>query len=101
MFFTGQWCPFKNIFNNYITVNQKIQVYWSKLRQDGMDWWKSFFQDMGLYNPSDQVQVECLRYYFTNTIRKELSTMANEWNQKFISESMNGRPSGCLETAFF
>ena len=44
-------------------LNQRIEVYWSKLRQDTMGWWESFCQDMvdmGLYNPSDQVQIECL-----------------------------------------
>ena len=69
-----------------------------------MGWWKSFFQDMvdmGLYNLSDQVQVECLRYCFTNTIGKELNTVANEWNQRIISKSMNGGPSGPPETIFF
>ena len=69
-----------------------------------MGWWKSFFQDMvdmGLYNPSYQVHVECLRYCFTSTIRKELSTVANEWNQHIISKSMNGGPSGRPDTMFF
>ena len=56
---------------------------------------------MGLYNPSDQVQAERLRYCFTNTIRKELNTVANEWNQHIISKSMNGGPSGRPDTMFF
>ena len=85
-------------------LNLRIEAYWSKLRQDRMDWWKSFFQDMvdmGLYNSSDQVQVECLRYFFTNTIRKKLNTVANEWNQLIISKSMNGGPSGRLDAMLF
>ena len=86
------------------SLNQRTEAYWSKLRQDRMGWQKSFFQgmvDMGLHNPSDQVQVKCLRYYFTNTIRKELSTVANEWNRHIISKSMNGEPSGRPDTMFF
>ena len=69
-----------------------------------MGWWKSFFQDMagmGLHNPSDQVQVECLRYCFTNTIRKQLNTVANKWNQHIISKNMNGGPSGHPDAMFF
>ena len=45
-------------------LNQRIEAYWSKLRKDRMGWWESFFQDMvdmDLYNPIDQVRVECLR----------------------------------------
>ena len=25
------------------SLNQKIEAYWSKVRQDRPDWWKSFF----------------------------------------------------------
>ena len=60
---------------------------------------------MDLYNPSDQVQVECLRYCFIwkeqNTIPKELNTVANEWNQHIISKSMNGGSSGRPDIIFF
>ena len=38
---------------------------------------------------------------FTNTIRKELNTVTNEWNQHIISKSMNGGPSGRPDTTFF
>ena len=57
--------------------------------------------DMGLYNPSDQVQVECLRYCFTTNIRKEMSTVAIEWNQHIISKSINEGTSGRPDTMFF
>ena len=69
-----------------------------------MGWWKSFFQDMvdiGLYNPNYQVQVECLRSCFTNTIKKELSTVANKWNQHIISKNLNGGPSRRPDIMFF
>ena len=91
--------PLNNFSITTSPLNQRIEAYWCKMRLD-----RSFFQDMvdmGLYNPSDQVQVECLRYCFTNTIRKELSTVANEWNQHIISKSMNGEPSGRPGTMFF
>ena len=39
--------------------------------------------------------------YFMNTIRKELNTEANEWNQHIISKSINGGPSGCPDPMFF
>ena len=45
------------------SLNLRIEAYWSKLQQNRMGWWKSFFQDMvdmGLCNLSDKVQVGCL-----------------------------------------
>ena len=85
-------------------LNQRIEAYWSKLRQDRPGWWKSFFQDMidlGLYDPTDHVQVECLRYCFMDIVRKELNSIAVEWNQHIISRSVNGGPSGRPDTMYF
>ena len=62
-------------------LKQRIKAYWSKLRQDSPGWWKSFFQDtvdLRVYDPTDHVQVECLRYCFMGIVRKELNLIAVE-----------------------
>ena len=85
-------------------LNQRIEVYWSKLRQDRPGWWKSFFQDMvdlELCDPTDHVQVECLRYCFMDIVPRELNSVAVEWNQHIISRTVNGDPSKRPDTVYF
>ena len=96
--------PFNTFSITTSPLNQRIEAYWSKLRQDRPGWWKSFFQDMvdlELYNPSDPAQVDCLRYCFMNILRKELYAVAVEWNHHIISKSINGGPNGRPDTMFF
>ena len=85
-------------------LNQRIESYWSKLRQDRPGWWKSFFQDMvdlELFNASDPVLLDCIRFCFMHLIRNELYSVANEWNQHLISKSINCGPSGRPDSMFF
>ena len=57
--------------------------------------------DLGSYDPTDHVQVECLRYCFMDIVRKELNSVAVEWNQHIISRSVNGDPIGRPDTMHF
>ena len=57
--------------------------------------------DLRLYDPTDHVQDECLRYCFMDIVRKELNSVAVEWNQHIISRSINGGPSGQPDTMYF
>ena len=57
--------------------------------------------DLGSYDPTDHVQVQCLRYCFMDIVQKELNLTAAEWNQHIISRSANGGPSGRPDTIYF
>lgn len=84
--------------------NQRIESYWSKLRGDRMGWWQEFFRDMidlELFDPSDPVLVDCLRFCFMNILRAELKELVEEWNEHIISKSINGGPSGRPDTMYF
>ena len=86
------------------THNQRIEAYWSKLRQDRIGWWQDFFRDMvdlELFNPASRVLVDCLKFCFIGVLRKELKEMAEEWNEHIISKSSNGGPSGRPDTMYF
>lgn len=53
------------------------------MRRLGGSWWISFFKDLRnqhLFNDSDQLQVQCLRYYFSQLIKKKLDLISKEWN---------------------
>ena len=86
------------------THNQRIEAYWSKLRQDRIGWWQYFFRDMvdlELFNPASRVLVDCLKFCFIGVLRKALEEMEEEWNEHIISRSSNGEPYGRPDTMYF
>ena len=87
-----------------LTHNQRIEAYWSKLRQDKIGYWQDFFRDMvdlELFNSASRALVDCLKFCFIGVLRKELKEMAEEWNEHIISKSSNGGPSGRPDTMYF
>lgn len=79
------------------TANQRIEAYWSHLVKDGPGWWINFFKDLsdlGLFNSSDPVHVDCIRFCFMSLLRSELYQVAELWNQHNISSSKFGNTSG-------
>ena len=48
-------------------ANQRIEGWWAFLRKSETDWWINYFKDLrdqGLYDGTDPVHVECLRFCF-------------------------------------
>lgn len=79
------------------TANQRIEAYWSHLVKDGPGWWISFFKDLrdlNIFNDSDPVHIDCIRFCFMHILRKELYEVAELWNQHCISPSKFGNSSG-------
>ena len=89
------------------TSNQRIEAYWSQFVKDGPGWWMNFFKDMtdvGLYNSSDPVHNDCMRFCFMEILRKELHEVAELWNEHIISSSKFGNlnlPRGRPDTMYF
>ena len=66
------------------TANQRIESYWSQFVRDGPGWWINFFKDLsdlGLFNSTDPVHQECIRFCFMQILRNELNEVAEMWNQ--------------------
>lgn len=79
------------------TSNQRIEAYWSQLIRDGPGWWVNFFkdlQDFGLYDDSDPVQVDLIRFCFMDILRHELQKVAEMWNQHIIAPGRSGNSNG-------
>ena len=78
--------------------NQRIECYWSRFAVDRPGWWKPFFQDMvdlEMFYPSEPALLDCIRFCFISILRKELTDIANEWNQHLLSsERRSNTPSG-------
>lgn len=82
------------------TSNQRIEAWWSILRMQCCDWWINFFKDLrdsGIYDDTNPVHCDCLRFCFMKVLRKHLECLAVQWNQhrmlvKRNTESPRGRP---------
>lgn len=74
------------------SANQRIESYWSKLRQGGGGWWMNFFKDLrdsGIFRDHDPLHRECLKFCFMHVLRKELHDIAKLWNVKAIQVKSN------------
>ena len=94
---SNQNCSF--LFGKSI-ANQRIEAWWSYLRKVFLHRWINYFKDLideGLFDPSDEVDQECLRFSFYGILQDELDEIMKAWNQHRIcrirmSEASNGVP---------
>lgn len=57
------------------TSNQRIEGWWSFLRKSESDFWMKYFKDLrdqGLYDETDPIYVECLKFCYMPLLRDEL-----------------------------
>lgn len=57
------------------TSNQRIKAYWSQMRREGVHFWINILKDMrdtNLFNDTDVVQIEFLRYCFGPLFKYDL-----------------------------
>ena len=76
-----------SIIQGKSTANQRIEAFWSKLKQGAGGWWVHFFKDLrdsGIYRDHDQLHRECLKLCFMKVLRQELYSIASLWNTKRI-----------------
>ena len=62
--------------------NQRIEAWWSKLREGGGGWWINLFKDLRNSRNFDETRVhkECLKFCFLPLLRQELYLVAELWN---------------------
>ena len=85
-------------------ANQRIEAWWSFLKQSCTSWWIDFFKDMrdqGIFSDHDPIHIDCMRFCFINTVQQELYRVAKHWNLHRIRPSSNvesspGRPDVLL-----
>lgn len=83
------------------TANQRIEAWWSILRKQCSDWWIRYFKDFrvkGLFDDSDPIHRECLKFCYMDILQNELYKVAELWNCHRIRPSKNpesppGRPN--------
>eukprot|EP00112_Aurelia_sp_Birch-Aquarium-sp1_P012636 Seg2658.1 transcript_id=Seg2658.1/GoldUCD/mRNA.D3Y31 product="hypothetical protein" protein_id=Seg2658.1/GoldUCD/D3Y31 len=65
------------------TGNQRIEAWWSFLKKDWLCWWIDFFEEMidaGLFDTSNKLHLECVRFCFTRQVQEELDRIQRLWN---------------------
>ena len=80
--------------------NQRIEAWWAFLRKSETDWWIRFFKDLadvGHFDNSNPIHLNCIKFCFTAIIQDELTRIAKHWNLHKIrpcanTESVPGRP---------
>ena len=66
------------------SANQRVEVYWSKLKQGGGGCWMNLFKDLrdsGVFLDADPLHKECLRFCFVPVLRKELCCKIVEYQK--------------------
>ena len=86
-------------------ANQRIEAWWAFLLKSETDWWINYFKDLrdqGLYDGTDPVHAECLRFCFLPLLREELERVTKHWNLHKIRPSSNETsPHGRPDTIYF
>ena len=87
------------------TANQRIEAFWAVLRRQCTNFWMNMFSDMvqvGLFDVSDKVHIECARFCFMGLLRKELNAMFDYWNSHYIyANKRKGQISGKPDKMYF
>lgn len=87
------------------TSNQRIEGWWTFLRKSETDFWINYFKDLrdqGLYDETDPIHVECLKFCYMPLLRDELHRVAKHWNLHKIRPSSNEHsPSGRPDINYF
>ena len=63
--------------------NQRIKAWWSILKRDTLQTWINYFKDLrdsGVYDDSDLIHVEALRFCFYASLQEDLDDMKEYWN---------------------
>ena len=92
-----QFSASKSFLQGKSSANQRIESWWSKLRDGGGGWWINLFKDLresGIYKDGDNLMDECLRFCFLPVLRRELHLVAELWNTHNIQSQKRHEVDG-------
>ena len=85
------------------TANQRIEAFWGQLRKSSIQFWMNFFKDMideGIYDNSNDIHIDCIRYCFMDLIQNVLGKTCFEWNHHRIRKQNNEVNTGMPELLY-
>ena len=71
--------------------NQRIESWWSYLKKDTLEVWVNYFKDLrdqGLYNDTDNLNVEALKFCFYGCLQTDLDDTFEYWNNHRIRHTI-------------
>ena len=86
------------------TANQRIEAWWSFLRKRSLQRWMNYFKDMidtAVFDTSNIVEFECIRFCFYGLLQNEMDTIAMCWNQHRIRHVHNSDAFGGLPDVMY
>ena len=85
------------------SANQRIEAWWSKLREGGGASWINLFKDLrdsGVFR-DDYLTKECLKFCFLPILRKELQLVVELWNTHKIQRQKRCEVEGVKPDMMF
>lgn len=79
------------------TQNQRIENWWSKFKQLGMNYWIEHFKilvDEGFLDTSNELHIQCVRYCYMDLLASELANIMELWNTHYIRKNSNHNSPG-------
>jgi len=87
------------------TQNQRIEAWWSKFKQMGMQTWIDHLKslsDAGVFDTSTEMDIQCIRFCYMNLLSCELDSIRQMWNVHYIRKSREcSSPSGKPDIMYY
>lgn len=99
-----EYSGFKSFIRGKSTRNQRIESYWRQFRQKLGDFFIDLFKTMeaeNLFNASDPVQVDCLRYCFGDLLKEDILLTKKEWNEHRVRKQRNKNVMGGIPNVLY
>jgi hypothetical protein len=91
----------KSFMHGKSTSNQRIERFWGHVRKNCAQFWMNLFKNMidrQLFDNSNPIHIDCIRYCFMDLIQQDLNKVVKEWNLHPIRKQKN---DGVLENLRF
>jgi len=82
----------KSFMHGKSTSNQRIERFWGHVRKNCAQFWMNLFKNMidrQLFDNSNPIHIDCIRYCFMDLIQQDLNKVVKEWNLHPIRKQKN------------
>ena len=96
---TDSLAGMKSFMYGRSTANQRIEAFWGHVRKFCIQYYINLFKDMmdeNIFDNSNPMHIDCMRYCFMDIIQKDLNKLIDEWNSHRIRKQrrqvQHGKP---------
>ena len=84
--------------------NQRIESWWAQYSKSSASWWINFFKDLvdeQMLDTTSELDMECLWFWFSGVLQKELDEIKEHWNTHYIRKSRHIAVCGRPDSLYF